>query len=97
MSNWLESHGYLTGWIGLLLTLRRDVRRLVRRTVPGAKRAAAIVAGYLTVKVVGYYLRFFAPKEVVQEAAKLMFLIGLAILAAKMLEDMPKTSEQAAA
>jgi hypothetical protein len=97
MHNWLESNGYLTGWITILLTFRRDVRRLVRRSLPAVKRGAAAVAGYVTLKVVVLYLRFCAPKEVVQEAMKWLFFLAIGSIIVTMLEEMPKTSKLSAA
>ena len=97
MHNWLESNAY-TGWITILLTLRRDIRRfVVRRALPAVKRVAAAVAGSVTLKVVYLYLRFFAPKELVEGAAKVVAFIVLGYIISKVMEEMLKTSEQSAA
>jgi len=94
MSNWLELHGYMTGWIGLLLTLRRDMRRVVRRALPALKRGGEAVTAYVLAKLLGYYIRFFVPKE---EATKLVLCVIIGYVAMKVLQQMPKTSEQSPA
>ena len=91
MNNWFESHGTIPGWVMLMVNLWKWTRRGVRRAMPGVKRVTAAVAGWVTLRVVYLYFRFFASKE---EVVKLAMCVVIGYIISKVMEEMPKPEQR---
>jgi hypothetical protein len=100
MNDWLRTFGP-TG-VSLLFndrflrTLQRALYGMKRGAIFVAgtvKRGAVLVAGYVGLKMVGFYFRFLAPKEVVEQAGKLVFFLAIGFILSKVMEEIPKTSD----
>jgi hypothetical protein len=95
MNNWFESHGTIPGWVMLMVNLWKWTRRGVRRAMPVVKRGAAAVAGWVTLRVVYLYFRFFASKEVLEEVGKVVVCIAIGYVIGKVMKDLPKSEPSA--